>query len=236
MSILKVTAYISTPIVMRNEVHLDGLLMWAATQGRDDSTQLQRGISLKDMSEVSIPVQKVTAQGHSIYAATGSQLHNPTRYEHRWTRRRDAGDINRLAKRYVPGFGPGRDLNRRAPGASTSHVQWLVSSTDDHQVGRLLNLVTALGSLRSHGCGEISMWEIEEADLSLTDCFVQSGRAMRSLPVDWVVEASTVRRLACAPPYWHPENHIVSVPMGAECSLLQKVINQFEVNNACFST
>ena len=218
--IVEVTAQLDGPVMADQHVHLDGLLLWSAAQDLGLPVPL-RGTALADLPEITIPVEAETRAGLTIYLSSAWVLPDDVgAYRHDWTRRRDAGDVERLARTFVPACGPGRDLHRHGYGVAATSVRWHVATNDAAELERLLQRVRYLGRLRSHGCGAVSSWTVTPTGLPRAHALVGGGRAARALPVAWLRQwDGPTHRLAYAPPYWHPERHVECVVPGTPIEL-----------------
>ena len=225
MSLVRVVAEMAGPVVADKDIHLDGLLVWSAAQDLD-MERPSRGQALSTIPPVPIPVRAVSHGGHDIYLCSAWSLSDDAEpWRHSWTRRRDAHDVECLARPFNAGYGPGRDLLRTAASVLARYCTWQVESDDQDEMRRLLGRITHLGGLRAHGLGAVLGWSIRESEgppeWGLVD---QYGCAARALPVSWLADyEGPPVRLAVQCPYWHPEAHVPAVAPGTPARLTDEV-------------
>ena len=226
MSLVRVVAEMAGPVVADRDVHLDGLLVWSAAQDLDLEPP-SRGQALSTIPPVPIPVRAVSHGEHDIYLCSAWSLSDDAEpWRHSWTRRRDAHDVERLARPFDSGYGPGRALLRTAPAVLARCCTWQLDTDDLDDLRRLLLRITHLGGLRAHGLGEVRGWSVRESDGPSAWCLVDEyGRAARPLPISWLAdyEGAPVR-LAVQCPYWHPEAHVPAVAPGTPARLTDEVL------------
>ena len=224
---IRVTARLRSPVVAKNDVHLDGLLVWSASQ-EEGRPPLDRRTKLSDLSEVhGVPVPKVTFDGYTVYLSSAWMLPPSfNKLRHYLVKRRDAVDVESLTRVFNPGYGPGRDRYRQLTSLAVDRVSWLACTDDPRRVQHLLRRVTYIGALGAHGCGEVGEWVVEEIEGPPEHVLVdEQGISLRVLPVSWCSSiGGPTARLACSPPYWHPDRHIEAVPVGAPVVLRQGVL------------
>lgn len=214
--IARVTAHMAGPILADYDVHLDALVIWSAAKDLDLPPP-QRSTPIEDLADVPVPITYVERDGIRVYRCSAWDLPaEAAPYRHHWCRRRDGGDVHWLRRAFNPAYGPGRDLMRRGHGWAVPRLSWLLESTDVDWLTRLLQRITHIGRLRSHGLGEIDRWEICPDD---GDPFEVDGVITRALPATWADTDVPSVRLAVSPPYWHPARHIDAIAPGTPGTL-----------------
>lgn len=214
MRLYLVEAVLATPAVIGQGDHLDGVL-WSATRearSRVDAT-------------ARLPVASVTMYGHRINLVSAilpgsGGLEQPLTF----AKRRDARDVEQLAKPLHRGLGPGKDkILRRSATAGT--LRWYAVAGRGRPLRKLLQRVFAIGRDIRAGCGRVESWTVTklgEDRLDLAEVLVSpEGLALRNLPPRWCSFASTTTTGGLAPPYW--ANHVDVVPVGAKVNLDQHV-------------
>jgi CRISPR type IV-associated protein Csf3 len=227
--IAEVRAVLSGPVLVDYALHLDGLLVYARARERDLPPPL-RTQPLEDLEDIEIPLDRVEACGVQVYLCSAWVLLDTGRYRARWTRRRDAVDVESLTRPFNPSSGPGRNLIVTGHGLMATEARWLVSSQDLDEVERLVRSITRLGRCRGHGYGGVERWEVKPLPMMRpADTLVDDGHAMRALPLAWLRSWSTSQRMAVAPPYWHPDNQVPAAPAGTEVEILDAVASAVAV-------
>lgn len=222
----QITARLSTPLLIDQDFNLDGMLTFVRARALDLPVPT-RQTPLSEIPKIAIPLDVVEHGGHRVFLSTAAVYAGDAPYRARWTRRRDASDVEAMDATFSPGAGPGRNMMVLAHGIMSSSASWFVSTSDLDAVMALLADVTALGKVRRHGYGVVRAWECAECpDLTPRDLLVRKGVAMRSLPADWLVtpDHGQVRMLAVSLPYWHPETQIRGVPAGSRVDLRPEVL------------
>jgi hypothetical protein len=222
----RITAELSTPLLVDHDLNLDGMLVFVQALALD-LPQPTRQTPLVQIPQIPIPLDHIEHAGHRVYLSTSAVYDGPTTYRTKWTRRRDATDIESMDGAFNPGMGPGRNMMVIAHGVRTSRASWFVSTPELDAVMALLADVRELGKVRRHGYGVVREWTCTGCPyLTPRDMLVHGGRAIRSLPLDWLSswEEGAVRHLAVGLPRWHPEAQIQGVAAGARVELRQEVL------------
>lgn len=216
--LLEVTAYLRTPIVLTDELHLDGLLMSAHPLMREHP--ISRSTPAEALSTAPIPIASLTWGGAT--AALCSTAHFPDDARtttSQATKRRDPEDVYRLTNRYNPSYGRGKDRMRQLPVVVTPSVSWL-GIGDRRGVSRLCRRISHIGGWRSAGYGEVIGWDCYYVDSPPVAVLVQGGVAMRHLPKVWCQWGSVTRSCSIVPPYWHPARATEEVVLtGIRCAI-----------------
>ena len=217
---LRVTAGLAAPVVIRGPLNLDALLTWAAAGGTDSHVQR----STPSLPDVVIPLRRVEACGEWAWASTDCILPDAvTRAATGMTRRRDSIDAEAAARKFNRAAGPGRDQLKPVPLTVTPSLSWIACGDRPH-VRQLIRRVTAVGGLRAHGYGRVRAWRIEAFDGMVLDCFVADGRARRPLPAVWCTGTETIIAQPIRPPYWHFSTQRPCVPTGSPAVLRPEVV------------
>lgn len=231
MSLLLVEATLGSPVVVRDELHLDGLLMAAHPLARE--TPIARTDSLDALPAIPLPLQRLTLRGFRLPLATVAIWPEEARLGTDHTvRRRDGVDIEMLASPINLGLGPGKNRMQRLPIVIAPRVSWYAMGRR-REVLRLVQRITHLGAWRSAGYGQVHAWTVttlhpEQHDP--TSVVRREGVAMRPLPRSWCADATTVHAAALEPPYWHPGRIVPDVvPAGTPITLTR------ELMEACYA-
>lgn len=238
------------PVVVRAELtgpymdsgdplHLDGLLTRAWV--RRHANQVQglglptRQTPLSQMQRPHLPLGRLVRSGVGVWLASAALEEDPTHPAAVWQiKRRDAEDIDRLARPINLSAGPAKDYMLRRPARLTPALTWYAwgKAREIRRSLRLLwgreNEPSLLGSARRSGSGEIARWSVEVGDHSPTDCLLRAGRVVRHVPREWLTAVEAPYLGACEPPYWHPERHRETARMLTGAQLHADVIEGLE--------
>jgi hypothetical protein len=211
--LVEVRAELDGPIILDRPLHLDGLLIAVQAQ-RLGLPVVTREMPLVDIPHIPIPVSRF----NGIYRCSAAYYLDAQRGRHFWTRRKDAEDVERYDKPFNRGYGPARDLMRRASVVLASEARWLVHTTDVDSLRDLLDGVHAIGGLRAHGLGRVRAWHVEPVPHGhADDTLVRDGLVMRTMPASMLILGPGVTVSAtCEPPYWHPARVVDAVLPGSE--------------------
>jgi hypothetical protein len=221
MSLLRVTAHMSAPIVSSEEIHLDALLI-AARPGPGPCPT--RSTPVAEITYPPLPIPRVAYGGQWVYACSTWSLPPDAQggLEH-LTKRRDPGDVHELSRPYTPGSGKGRDYMLPVPVVEAPSVSWLCVG-DRQGLRRLLRYVRAVGSMRRHGYGVVDRWEVTREDEGQCgDVLVRGAFARRWLPAAWC-PGSPSEAGPVVPPYWHPGLSCERVRPGVRAALAPGVV------------
>lgn len=198
--LLEVRATLHGELAIDRPLHLDGLLM-AVKATRMDLPPIARDTPIEAIPEIPIPI----TQTRGIYRCSAAYFLDNERGRHFWTRRKDAQDVERYDKPFARGYGPARDLMRRASTVRATEAHWLVHTSDRAEFEDLLSNIRALGGLRAHGLGRVAGWDVVERTTGRPDDCVADGLVMRTMPARLIIRGNSATVFAaCRPPYWHP--------------------------------
>lgn len=227
---LVVTADLASSWVDRGDpIHLDGLLMEAATR-RAGMGSLSRRDSLAGLRHPSLPLCVVVARDTVRYLCSAAEPVAPAAPDMLYqVQRRDADDWDRLDAPVNVTAGPSRDRLERTEATVGSGLRWYTWGNR----GLVVDLLRMLwgptsqpfgfvGSKRRAGSGEIIGWRVEVGAHPPERCLLRDGCAARHLPAAWVASAARWRRGATQPPYWHPEREEVVPWLGVPVDLHPK--------------
>lgn len=204
MGVVRLTATLGAPVVMRDDLHLDGLFMAAHPACR--SQPLARSSPPSEFREPPIPIARLTWEGVSVYLATVAQLPPEARLEtEHHIKRRDEQDIEALAKPVHLGLGPAKNRMISLPIVVTPTISWLLLG-EAKTVRRFAERTRQIGSWRAQGYGIVTAWRAEYVEdwcAAAPTVLVSGGRAQRHLPASWCTVGQPVVG-AYRPPYWHP--------------------------------
>lgn len=208
MKLLRVTAVLDSPVILRDVVHIDGLLASAWVVRHRDHARLgstPRTYALHVQHAGTI----VTLSTAVAPAGEPSLVHA--------TKRRDSEDVDRLQSPFTPGSGPGRDMLIRDRAHVIRSLDWLAFGSR-REISRALELRTSFGAMRRHGWGEVRRWEVEPVDGDPLHCLVRDGVAQRNLPLSWCKTWDRQALAASFPPYFGCASSLCA-PHGARVEL-----------------
>ena len=219
---VRVTAHMEAPLVLAEELHLDGLLASAHPLCRAHS--IGRHTPASALIQPPIPVASLTYAGATVALASVASFPDAARLgASQAVSRRDADDVEALARPVHLGLGPGKNKLHTLPLVITPSVTWRCVG-DRRGIIRLVKRLSHLGSWRSAGYGQVRAWEVVKEDGDPAEVLVAQGDAQRTLPVAWTTSAARTAIDAIASPYWHPARRMHAVvPPGAPCVLLPLV-------------
>lgn len=219
MGVVRLTATLASPIVLTDDLHLDGLLASAHPSCR--ASPIGRETGEADLIDPPLPICQLTAHGATVRLCTAAILPDEARTgSERAIRRRDGDDISMIALPIHLGLGPNKNRLHKLPTVVTPCVSWLAVG-ERRGLIRLARRIAFLGGWRSAGFGAVSAWTAEyvsqdEACATL----LQGGVAQRHLPASWVEWAADLTVGPFRAPYWHPARQTESiVRAGSRCAL-----------------
>lgn len=225
LRIVEVVATLAAPVVLTDEMHLDGLLASAHPLCR--GAPIGRDTPLSRIVDPPIPVMNLSDGGVSVRLCTVADAAPSARLTtSQVVKRRDAEDIASLARPVHLGLGPGKNRLGRLPVVVTPTLTWRAVG-ERRGIVRLLNRITCLGTWRSAGYGQVCRWDVtvHPTDTPEQVLVSRDGRAQRTIPTSWTEWAETTVTGAIQAPYWHPARLVAScVPVGARCVLRPTII------------
>lgn len=223
MTPLRVIAHLHTPVIANHDIHLDGLLerAYCHRHGVDDAPR--RDDDPDCLPLLPIPVARLSVLGCTVPLASAWDLPLTARASSfHLTTRPDGEDLERRAKPFTPGAGPGRSRLIRREGVLTPRIEW-VCIGQRREVLHLLRLIGQLGSMRRSGQGEVVGWEVLPWDGIALDVLVTDGHARRALPPEWLRTAPAGFG-AWRSPYWHPRRQVACALPGEAGELRSEVV------------
>jgi hypothetical protein len=209
--LVEICATLDGELVLDRPLHLDGMLIAVQAQ-RLGVDPITRETPVEEIHEIPIPITRA----YGIYRCSAAYFLDSERGRHFWTRRKDAQDVERYDKPFNRGYGPARDLMRRASTVRATEARWLIHTDDLAALEDLLLDVHALGGLRAHGLGRVRGWEVEKRT-GRPDDPIANGTVMRTTPAHMIIRSATPTVFAaCRPPYWHPGRVEEAVLPGVE--------------------
>jgi hypothetical protein len=218
MPVVLLTAHVAAPIVIDDELHLDGLLETAHPNSRQ--VPVSRTTRLEDLPTVPIPICSHSLDGLTTRLCTSMRLPDAARMvRSHVVKRRDGEDIEALANGVNLGLGPGKNRMNALTTLITPYVQWLAIG-DRRELLRLARRVLFVGSWRSAGYGLVTGWTAENVDADPPTVLVADGVAQRHLPASWCAWHEGTVTGPIRPPYWHPARQTETiVRAGTRCAL-----------------
>lgn len=228
MPLVRVRAHLSTPLALREPLHLDGLVV-ACSHGVS-GLHLTRTCDESEIVRPRIPIMELRCRGQTT-AICSAEILPPEakRTSDHLTRRRDGEDLDYLTSPVETRSGPGRDVMLRFPTIETPHVEWIAFGRRKPILRLLRRRVQAVGMLRGHGYGMVREWEAESSDSrDLSETLVSGGVAIRNLPASWCEAPEVVERVPTRAPYWHPAMVGDGVRSGRRTGLHSEVLARLE--------
>jgi len=203
MGVLIITAVMDAPIVLSQELHLDGLLASAHPMCRAEP--IGRETAPSAFVRPPLPMQSVRVHREQMYYCTAAQFADDARLATiDVVKRRDGLDIESLAQPIHLGLGPGKNRWTKLTSVVTPWVRWYAVG---HRRGliRLARRITHLGQMRGAGHGQVREWTVaDDPDLDPACVWVRDGLAQRNLPQAVLLEHGELGTAALEYPYWHP--------------------------------
>jgi hypothetical protein len=216
---MRLRAEVETPIAGAHDLHLDGLLMAVHRgSGIAPTRSMAEVMRFSDLRHPSRTIAYVEHAGH-IVPLCSTMMGDFTRDSTHITQRRDAKDVEALARKVDRGAGPDRDKLLPVPLRVCRDVWWDFFG-DRREVMSLLRGVEAIGAMRRHGWGRVRSWSCESID---SFALVEDSLAVRHLPAECCVLPERIDRGACEPPYWHPSRLVARVPAWTRCDLSEEL-------------
>lgn len=226
MTVVMVTARMSTEVAAREQVHLDSIL---AAKHPDCGVHLQRAAPVESIRMPRLPIVSMPYGGPMrVPLCSAWIIGSDARTSlQRIVKRKDPVDIEERARPYNASSGPEKAYCMPLPTVLAPSVSW-VCVGNRRGILELLRYVRQIGSVRRHGYGIVLGWEAEAMpDASPLDALQDAqGRARRFLPADWVADAEAFEIGPVAPPYWHPGLRVRRVRPGVRCTLRQTIVEQ----------
>lgn len=200
--LVRLTAHLDAPVVLSDDLHLDGLLASAHpfTRGAPISRDTPRsGLVLPPL-----PVARASFGDHTVSLCTVAILPPTARMAtNNAVSRRDAEDVEMLGRPVQLNLGPGKNRLHRLATVITPTIEWLCIG-DRRGIKRLIRRISHIGSWRSAGYGVVRTWEAVEEEGDSMRVLTDGVLAQRHLPVSWCDWADSETAGAITPPYWHP--------------------------------
>jgi len=225
LRIVEVVATLAAPLVLTDEMHLDGLLASAHPMCRE--SPIGRDTPVTALVSPPLSVMQLSFGGATVRLCTVADAAQSAQLTtSQVVKRRDALDIAALARPIHLGLGPGKNRLGRLPVVVTPTLTWRAIG-DRRGIVRLAKRITHVGTWRAAGYGQVVHWDVTmHAVDDPESVLVRDGRAQRTLPASWVEDAETVTTGAIQAPYWHPARQGASiVPVGARCTLRAAIID-----------
>jgi hypothetical protein len=220
----RVTAHLASPIVLRDELHLDALLEALHPDARLISPG--RDIPATDVRSFPIPLLRHRAIG----ICSAAQFPDDARISSETVvKRKDDADYAHLARPFMLSEGPGKNSMIPLSVVYASHVYWLAWSARTRRspsrgVRGMLRRARSIGAYRRGGYGSVRRWDVEPMDGQPMDAIHRNGRTLRHIPSRWAEWAASRDHGPCRAPYWHHSRSEERVPAGTECALTMDVI------------
>lgn len=217
MPVCIVTAHMISPVVARQPLHLDGMLLAAVVS---DAHHLHRQSDLASIQYPRIPIARIDYRSTWAYLCSAWMFPpGAERGRENLAKRKDAEDIEARSARWMMGAGPERAQNIPLPTIETPTVHWYAIGTRRGLLDAC-ERIKSVGPLRRQGYGRVSSWSVETTTLHPSSVLVDiDGRAARHLPAQWCTSGN-VEQGSHVPPYWHPDlqNQDI-VRHGQQCTL-----------------
>ena len=223
--VFELIARMASAVVAPTPVHLDSLLAFVLFS-RSSIVPPTRETPLEQLRDCELPLARVETRGARITMCTSMLVGGAARSLTYQTRRRDAEDVDRLARSFCPSMGPGRERLRRIPLVEASEVRFR-GVGDVAEVASIVRHVRHLGKERGAGHGRVLEWswrtvdDVDPAQVLLDG----QGAALRHLPLEWCRETDGRTGLAAVEqPYWHPGRQRAAVLVGTKVELHEDVL------------
>lgn len=218
MPVLRITARLGGPVVVRDALHLDGIL--AAVHPDCVGGALHRASDASEVIRPPLPIVVRRFEDDPVHLASAEEWpEDARRRSGHLTRRRDPDDLDHLTRPIQTASGPDRDVMLRFPVVEAATVSW-VAVGDRSGVVSLLKRVPAIGSIRRHGYGVVLGWDVEVVrGADPASVLVSRGVARRHLPASWCEAPQAVTVGAWRAPYWHPSSIGARVTRGTPTGL-----------------
>lgn len=224
MPVVRARAYISSPVALREPLHMDAILV-AVARG-ETKEPINRASHHDAIARPPIPIASLTYAGHEIYMCTAAEVAPEARRsrEH-LTRRRDGIDLDHLVGRVDTRSGPGRDVMMPYAVWLTPYLEWICVGSRQGIRSMIRSRVTHVGIFRRHGMGEVARWDFTVADgENPVDVLARDSRARRNLPAEWCREADVFESVPVRAPYWHPSTRALGVMAGRSAKPADEVV------------
>lgn len=215
--LIRVTAMLSSPVVLRDDIHLDAIMEAAHPEAK--LTHFGRGHSRERIRRFPIPLVQITWRGHTVPLCSAAQVDDGVLGRDYIVKRRDGHDIDYLTRSYSPGQGPGKNRMVSMMTIAAPEIYWLCDGSW-RGIKRILRRTLFIGSMRAKGYGSVRQWRMDAFAGEPAIVAIHDGiTARRSLPREWCSWTEESKRGACTAPYWHPMNMKEIVPAGSRCQL-----------------
>lgn len=224
MSLLRVRAYMESPVATTEEIHLDGIVLWAHPDLR--GSYVTRSTPVTELRYPPISIHRLRVGGMGVYLSSSWIVPSGRGGRERFCKRRDAADMDCMVGAYRPGSGPGKHYCLPIFTVETPIVEWLVVARRRGLL-ELLRYVEQIGTYRRQGYGRVSRWEVEHVAGDPRDVLIDSdGNARRFLPASWTHAGLADDHGPVVPPYWHVGLRIERVRPGTPCELTDDVARE----------
>lgn len=227
MALLRVRAYLLTPLALTDPLHLDGLASSCHPDVRGG--RLTRGSDAANVVRPTLPIASITHEGHKICVCSAAEVApDARRSREHLTRRRDAADVDHLAKPVHTRTGPSRDVMLPYAVWLTPYVEWWCVGARRGLKKLMATRTTHVGAMRRIGFGAVDRWQFDATSGDPAECLVLAGRARRNLPIAWCDAPDVVEQIPVTHPYWHATSRADGVRQGRATGLVPEVLAKLE--------
>lgn len=220
---VEVVFRMKTPLAVSDPLHLDALL----TAVHPDAVDATRLYALEAFGKkapvLPLPLKKAETDGAWVWCSSAAFFSDAAvNFSDTYCRRLGVADAAWLKRNVLTIGGLFKDRVAKALGIVSPEVRFLAETSDMDALEALLAEISGLGKFRAFGYGETDGFSVEPSSRPWTDCLVQNGRAVRTIPVAMLKNRpeSSVRAL---PPYWSLRDRCAGADPGDEAVLAEEV-------------
>lgn len=221
MQNLVVRAFMASPTVFIDGIHLDAILLYEYCR-KNDPDFYTRNINAGDDFKYpdNFPVKVINFDGTWFYACSDAVYRIDKTVRTFWNRRTDDKRLeNYFNTKKKLRTSAGVTKNYRIP-MNTNLVKEFIwyCVGDKEQIQNLLSKVYYLGKKHSQGKGQVAKWEVEEIDKDYS-IFIDDV-LIKTVPIDYLqtkgiepdLQTTVIKQIPFKPPYWlfppHPKADI----------------------------
>jgi len=219
MEVVKITAKMSSAIVMHSPLHLDAVLMGCHPALHTDYKPTRTDTDRGNLKNIPLPLASAYCFSTWVWGCTALEFPSDAVISTiTQTKRTDPIDILYLQRQHSPGSGPMKDRMMTGTTVLTPEAYFYAVIKDEKELMRLLSRVKQIGGWRKNGNGAVVDWTIDKIEAEFRSVLIDNGKARRRIPDAFCFNKSN-NKLQMHPPYWMSAGRQYGFEVGDEINL-----------------